>query len=277
MGLFANARTPHERRPQAAAKTGDVTALESSLQTWREDSSVSPPTAFDLHMAAGIAITNNQPEALAYLLDQGSSADNTLARQTAGKNGTECFNVLYGHGWRPESEPDGDAMPTIQMAIGNDEQLRWLLDHGADPNVACARTNDVPLSRAARRGNIQTVDLLLRHGAVLKDSNALHAAASQKGSDDEGIPMMQHLVNHSIDVNALEVRHTKRTGHNNGILGTALHSAIRADKPARVRWLLEHGANGKIKNERGYAPLEWATECESSSELVEVLRKAGCE
>ena len=114
MGLFDNARTPHEHRLQAAAKTGDVPSMEVGLQEWRNDSSISPPEASDLHLAAGIAVSNNQPKALGYLLDQGSSADNNLARQAAGREGTQCLDVLYAHGWRPESEPDGTAMPTIQ-------------------------------------------------------------------------------------------------------------------------------------------------------------------
>ncbi|TKA54557.1 hypothetical protein B0A55_12754 [Friedmanniomyces simplex] len=260
MGLFDNARTPHERRLHAAAKAGDVRELQNGLQKWRDDSSVSPSESSDFHLAAGVAVTNNQPAALEYLLDQGSSADNTLARQAAGKNGNQCLDVLYTHGWRPESEPDGNAMPTIQMAIGNTEQLRWLLDHGANANVPCARTNDTPLSRASRMNSTQTVDLLLQHGAVLKDSNALHAAASGGGPDEEVLAMMQHLIDLGADINALEVMHAKRSGHNIRVLGTALHATIRAGKPARAQWLLEHGADGKIKNERGYSPLEWAAE-----------------
>ncbi|KAK0925463.1 hypothetical protein LTR29_018051 [Friedmanniomyces endolithicus] len=277
MGLFDNARTPHEHRLQTAAKTGDVADMEVGLQEWRNDSSISPPKASDLHLAAGIAISSNQSKALKYLLDQGSSVDNTLARQAAGKEGTQCLEALYAHGWRPESEPDGTAMPTIQMVIGNNEQLHWLLNHGASPNVPCGRTNDTPLSRAARMNLMEPIDLLLQHGAELKGSNALHAAASGGGPDDESLATMQRLIDLGADVNAIEAMHVKRSGHNIGIHGTALHGAIRASKPVRVRWLLEHGADGTIRNEGGYSPLEWAKECRSSKELVAMLKKAGCE
>ncbi|KAK0250461.1 hypothetical protein LTR01_007538 [Friedmanniomyces endolithicus] len=246
MGLFDNARTPHEHRLQTAAKTGDVADMEVGLQEWRNDSSISPPKASDLHLAAGIAISSNQSKALKYLLDQGSSVDNTLARQAAGKE-------------------------------GNNEQLHWLLNHGASPNVPCGRTNDTPLSRAARMNLMEPIDLLLQHGAELKASNALHAAASGGGPDDESLATMQRLIELGADVNAIEAMHVKRSGHNIGIHGTALHGAIRASKPLRVRWLLEHGADGTIRNEGGYSPLEWAKECRSSKELVAMLKKAGCE
>ncbi|KAK0323582.1 hypothetical protein LTR82_005329 [Friedmanniomyces endolithicus] len=277
MGLFDNARTPHEHRLQTAAKAGDVPSMEIGLQEWRNDSSISPPEASDLHLAAGIAVSNNQPKALEYLLDQGSSVDNTLARQAAGREGTQCLDVLYAHGWRPESEPDGTAMPTIQMVLADTEQLHWLLNHGANPNVPSARTNDTPLSRAARMNLTETLDLLLQNGAVLKGSNTLHAAASGGGPDDESLAMMQRLIELGADINAIEVMHVKPSGHNIGVHGTALHAAIRAGKPVRVRWLLEQGADGRVRNEGGYSMLEWAKECRNSKELVAILKKARCE
>ncbi|KAK1058313.1 hypothetical protein LTR74_013514 [Friedmanniomyces endolithicus] len=163
------------------------------------------------------------------------------------------------------------------MAVSNTEQLHWLLDHNASPNVPCARTNDTPLSRAARMNLTETLDLLLQNGAVLKGSNALHAAASGGGPDDESLAMMQRLIELGADVNAIEVMHVKRSGHNIGVPGTALHGAIRAGKPVRVRWLLEHGADVRVRNEGGYSLLEWAKECRSSKELVAILEKAGCE
>jgi ankyrin repeat protein len=44
--------------------------------------------------------------------------------------------------------------------------MRWLLHHGADPNVVCGEERETSLHVAARRGqNVETVQLLLDHGA----------------------------------------------------------------------------------------------------------------
>jgi ankyrin repeat protein len=47
--------------------------------------------------------------------------------------------------------------------------LRWLLDHGADPNVRCGREQETALHVAARRGqDAEVVRLLLDHGADIQ-------------------------------------------------------------------------------------------------------------
>ena len=57
---------------------------------------------------------------------------------------------------------DVERMPNVRRG------LVWLLEHGADPNILCARERETCLHVAARRGqDVAIVQLLLDHGAAL--------------------------------------------------------------------------------------------------------------
>lgn len=51
------------------------------------------------------------------------------------------------------------------MMMGSEAVARFLLSHGADPNVADSSTGSTPLHDAARAGFLGTVQLLVRHEA----------------------------------------------------------------------------------------------------------------
>lgn len=81
-----------------------------------------------------------------------------------------------------------------------------------------------------------TFDLLIQHGAKGEDSLALHMAAGA-GMDDERIPMMAHLIDLGYDVNATD----EPRGHR--AIGTPLHYALSAKSLAKVKFLLQRGAD----------------------------------
>ena len=89
---------------------------------------------------------------------------------------------------------------------------------------------------AASVSSIVTFDLLIEHGAKGEDSLALHMAAGA-GMDDERIPMMAHLIYLGYDVNATDELRGRRA------IGTPLHYAISAKSLAKVKFLLERGAD----------------------------------
>jgi ankyrin repeat protein len=67
--------------------------------------------------------------------------------------------------------------------------LRWLLAHGADPNVRCGRERETSVHMAARSGqNVEIVKLLLEHGADVHalrgDGRTAWVLARRSGFDD---------------------------------------------------------------------------------------------
>ena len=89
--------------------------------------------------------------------------------------------------------------------------LKWLLEHGADPNLGPPPVDPQPdsapvpssgsaLNCAASVATPQVFDLLLQHGAKIENSQPLHLAAAGQ-EDSWRIPMMEYLIEKGVDVN----------------------------------------------------------------------------
>jgi len=116
-----------------------------------------------------------------------------------------------------------------------DETLvKFFLAEGADPKL-----DTLILNVCASTSTPAVFDLLLSHGARLHFSFPLHAAAGSN-DDAERIPMMEHLVQkHCLDVNS--------AGDGEGAY-RPLHYAVRAGGSEKVKWLLNKGADPRLKN-----------------------------
>ena len=70
----------------------------------------------------------------------------------------------------------------------NPAGARWLLEHGADPNLPWGADAESPLHVAARRWDVAMVDLLLQHGADphrrRADGRTPHTLAELHGNRD---------------------------------------------------------------------------------------------
>jgi hypothetical protein len=146
------------------------------------------------------------------------------------------------------------------MVMTSEKCAKWLLDHGADPNIRFHKSGP-PLATAALEplsSSQPVLDLLISYGAEL-DVSALLSAMKPRGKG--GIPVMQYLVDRGIDVN--------------GICppwGTPLHFAVIIGSMEKVEFLLEKGADPTIRNVRDMTPADIAAE-NGRVDIVEVLSK----
>lgn len=144
------------------------------------------------------------------------------------------------------------------MVRRNDEPaIRYLLAHGANPNLGPPQNSqehfqDIrpiynsgnALNEAAAHCTPEIFALLLDHGAVLSNSDALHraAGASRKLPPGERIPMLKYLLGLGLDPNAIDdgirVAEDRRGQH-----GSPLQYAIIWGRREEAKWLLEHGAD----------------------------------
>ena len=151
---------------------------------------------------------------------------------------------------------DGHFGTALIHCIDNEAIVRFLLQHGADPNLApfhdnrklnwglratppMDRTSGLALDLAVKKGNTSVVEMLLENGADARYSRPIHGlialwSATSAGVDarKDGRPLMEKLLRHGADVNA-----TTYSG------GTPLHRAIVTKMWDVVEFLLEKGAD----------------------------------
>ena len=117
---------------------------------------------------------------------------------------------------------------------GVPDVVKWLLNHGADPNPQGCR-NRPPLIIAADYGHLEEVQILLEHNAdihIRNDSGMtpLHEAASGRPDRDQ-VDIMQVLLHHGAIIDAED---------NEGM--TPFQVALKFGHDKNATWLKEHGA-----------------------------------
>jgi hypothetical protein len=101
------------------------------------------------------------------LLESGANpTDGVTPQIAAGSGNIEALELLHTFGLNPNGEPGGVPPLAYMMMWSEDPRgIRWLLEHGADPNLAWGTDGEGPLHIAARRWDLLTVELLIKHGA----------------------------------------------------------------------------------------------------------------
>jgi len=130
---------------------------------------------------------------------------------------------------------------------GQDALVKYLLESGVDPNVVVTPQTDKPgycLYMATWMASVNIIGYLLDHGAIITGSGAIHKAA-EKGRID----VLEMLLQHGADLN--ENWHGQLTAGQGSRGGTPLHMAVSHDQVQTVKWLLDHGADSNIRNEDG--------------------------
>jgi ankyrin repeat protein len=128
-------------------------------------------------LPALFAVTGHRhaPRVARLLLEAGANPnDGESAFHAAERNHVEALELLLEFGVDLNDRGDWGNTPLYFLLrywdVGRMEPvgrgLRWLLDHGADPNVACGQERESSLHVAARLGQApEVVQLLLDHGA----------------------------------------------------------------------------------------------------------------
>ena len=126
------------------------------------------------------------------------------------------------------------------------------------------------LDVAAACSTIEIIDLLIEHGLKLEDSDALHSVAGAIDGPPGRLDMMAHLLTLGMNINAIEkVGQPESRGIGKG---SPLHSAVCVELEEHVAFLLERGADKRVKNTLGQDVTEFAR-AQESWEIVKLLSK----
>lgn len=115
------------------------------------------------------AIRSGQLEALVMLLESGATPTDVIVGMAMRYQQWDALGALIEHGGNPEVRGEWDGRSPLELAAERHdlEQMRLLLDHGADPDAV---SNEGPMSQpalhyAAENNLRDEVDLLLEYGA----------------------------------------------------------------------------------------------------------------
>jgi len=144
----------------------------------------------------------NLPALAEVLLESGANpTDGVSMHITAGGGNLAALEQLHRFGVNVNGVPGG--VPPLRYILSwaaNDPvQTRgifWLLDHGADPNLAWGEQGDAPLHIAAERWDVPMVERLVRHGADIQqrraDGRTPHTVAELHGNSEVAAWLLAH-------------------------------------------------------------------------------------
>lgn len=132
------------------------------------------------------------------LLDAGANPTDGVTTHIAGGGGDiAALELLHRYGVNVDGIPGG-VPPLVYMMqwSTNPAGPRWLLDHGADPNLSWGEDGDAPLHVAARRWDVPLAEALVQHGADVSkrraDGHTAHAIGELYGNHDIAMWLLAH-------------------------------------------------------------------------------------
>ena len=173
-------------------------------------------------------------------------------------------NLLYGHGAVVDVRGHGEETPLHRASEGSVDVMRWLLDHGADPNAQTCYYY-TPLFYAIM--HLEAVQVLIEHNAdvnmqIDNGETPLYNIFT-RGRSENIADIMQRLLKHGADPNI-----------RNNADSTPLHQASSHGWLEAVQLLLSYGAKVDEKDKNGMTPFQLAAS-RGHGEITKLLLEHG--
>ena len=148
---------------------------------------------------------------------------------------------------------------------GREAQVRWCLEHGADPHGCNDKGYRDVLSEAGRHGTIEKLRLLAAYGADFSRSNALLTAAER--TDKDAVKILEWLLDEAkVPINQGEFEYDPEKAG----MRTALHCAVGEGATECVRFLLQRDIDVKLKDIHGQTARDIAQSM-GRTDILEIL------
>ncbi|KAJ4005458.1 hypothetical protein NW752_002291 [Fusarium irregulare] len=254
-----------EDRLITLSSVGDLSQLETILS--EDEESLSDKAVQELLATAARA---SHLDVVNFLLTKYdlSSFNEEIVRNAVRSGSIPIMKALLAREPTAINMPfDHYGSPLIVACIGRNDidYLQFLLEAGAGPNQdPDAATYPIAIAAALYK-DPAVIDILLQHGARLKRSGALGAAA-RLGNE----VMMGRLLERGARPETDAIR---RPEH-----GTPLHTAVEAGHVGVTRMLLEHGADPKALDGKGMTPVDIARKMqEKGKDMSQIMKLLGYE
>jgi ankyrin repeat protein len=148
----------------------------------------------------GALIAMDHRELAEVLLQNGANpTDGVSMHIAAGGGNVGALDLLHRFGANVNGISGG--VPPLRYILGwaspqGVPGVRWLLEHGADPNLAWAQPGDAPLHIAAQRWDVGMIELLVSHGADIyqrrSDGRTAYTVAALHGNHEIAAWLLRH-------------------------------------------------------------------------------------
>ncbi|CAO2649935.1 Nn.00g012270.m01.CDS01 [Neocucurbitaria sp. VM-36] len=183
---------------QTIINSNDANALEAHLS---RDPALDQE---ELNKCLELAMPDGSLDTIRVLLQHGSKLNVFAYSKAIAREDPAVFQLLIDHGWDINSTEFENS--AVHSSLSHPNLLRWLLEHGADPNTMSSRMRGscsqrrTPLIAASRYNDPTTaLEILLSHGAEL-DPMAMFSPIGGRMRGN-GIAAMRVLLDHGADVN----------------------------------------------------------------------------
>jgi hypothetical protein len=146
---------------------------------------------------ASVCTVGHLPLAEVLLTAGANPTDGVTAHIAGGGGNLEALELLHRHGMNVDGIPGG-VPPLVYMMTWTENPAgpSWLLDHGADANLAWGNDGEAPLHVAARRWDVPMAERLVEHGADVSrrraDGATPHTLAALSGNADVAAWLLAH-------------------------------------------------------------------------------------
>jgi ankyrin repeat protein len=164
-------------------------------------------------------------------------------------------------------------MPSVPICTSDEEMIRWLLDHGADPNSRC-NWDFTPASLAMYTASIDTIDYLFQRGADTLYGELLQWAVIR--NEPNALDVVRQVVEKGAPIDEIKYANDLKSYNQRKPfgLGTPLHRAAEDGKVDIVKYLLEMGADPLKLDSKGRTPRFWAEKNGGAADVVLILKEA---
>jgi ankyrin repeat protein len=179
---------------------------------------------------ASVCVVHHLPLADVLLTAGANPTDGVTAHIAGGGGDVGALELLHRHGLDVNGIPGG-VPPLVYMMQWSDNHAGpfWLLDHGADPNLAWGSDGEAPLHVAARRWDVAMVERLVARGGDVSrrraDGATPHTLAELHGNADIATWLLAHGAANELSP-----------------LERFIAACARADRPAAEAMLAAHPA-----------------------------------
>ncbi|KAI1121737.1 ankyrin repeat-containing domain protein [Nemania abortiva] len=205
---------PSEKDFVSWCSDGKIDAVERYVEERKDQ-----PSEIPLRRGLAAACQDGRAQVARYLLQKGAQLYGYAVECACRRSDLALFEVFIEHGWHPNQQVPsigGNFGVALLHCTGNPQIVRFLLAHGADPNLGpfipgCPdfghtppmdRRSGAALTAAARSHNMEVIDLLLEYGAKVEwAAMPLHRALSTPDRWPERRPVFIRFLELGADPN----------------------------------------------------------------------------